>query len=430
VSLDIVKKIILNTNNSKPNDRIIIKQGCIGTITLAVTINDKGGVLEIPIGSTAKVKMLKPDKKQVLNDCTISANTVNVLVTEQMQAASGDGYCEVLLFNGTKTLASATFPITIEASVHDDSQLESLPEYQSLINALIKIGDAIPKAEQAYTVAMQAQAIVDDIQDDFAQMQTDNANAVSSANTAASNANSKASLANTAATNANNKASLADTAASNANAATANANSAATAANTATNNAQIAADTANNTNQQLIVAEADRAAYYNAYKVCEPYDNIKNYIPGNKVTYQGSTYQNILACTGVLPNNTTNWIMIAAKGLDGEGSGDMTTSVYDPTGKSQDIFAYADTHDTKNNTTTFFEADADVDIVSGEKHSTIFGKILKSIKTLRTALSGKIDIVSIIQNTTTNNSAKVPSSAVTYGLQNQITTLNDNLAHL
>ena len=83
--MNITKKIILNTNNDKPNSRIIIKQGCIDTITLIVTINDKGGVLELPTGTTAKVRMLKPDKKQVLNDCTVSGNNVHVEITQQMQ---------------------------------------------------------------------------------------------------------------------------------------------------------------------------------------------------------------------------------------------------------------------------------------------------------------------------------------------------------
>ena len=151
MSLDITKKIILNTNNTRPNDRIIIKKGCVGTVTLIVTINDKGGVLELPVGTTAKVRMLKPDKNQVLNDCTVSGNSVYVIITEQMQASVGEGQCEVILINGTKTLTTATFPITIEGNVHNDSQLESLPEYTSLINAIVGVGTKIDKASIAQT---------------------------------------------------------------------------------------------------------------------------------------------------------------------------------------------------------------------------------------------------------------------------------------
>lgn len=44
---------------------------------------------------------------------------------------------------------------------------------------------------------------------------------------------------------------------------------------------------------------------------------------------------------------------------------------------------------TNSQTPTFVESAADEDIVSGENLSTIFGKILKSIKTIRTGLAGK-----------------------------------------
>jgi len=60
-----------------------------------------------------------------------------------------------------------------------------------------------------------------------------------------------------------------------------------------------------------------------AFKLIEAYDPLKFYIPLNKVTYQGSTYQNILASAGVLPTNATNWILIA---LAGSGT-NVTSSV-------------------------------------------------------------------------------------------------------
>ncbi len=164
MDLEIKKKIILNTNNFRSNDRVIIKKGSIRTIILEVTINDKGGVLELPLGTTAKVRMRKPDGKQVLNNCTINGNTVNVEVTEQMQITPGDGECEVILLYGQGTLTSATFPITIERNVHDDSQLESLHEYQSILNSLAKIDVAIPRVEQAVEVVEEVQGLIDTVQ--------------------------------------------------------------------------------------------------------------------------------------------------------------------------------------------------------------------------------------------------------------------------
>ena len=88
--------------------------------------------------------------------------------------------------------------------------------------------------------------------------------------------------------------------------------------------------------------EQKRVAAENARNVWENYDNEKPYVPGNKVAYNGSSYLNIAPCSGVLPSDTEHWLLIAAKGVDGEGAGDMLQSVYDPQKKAQDIFGYVD----------------------------------------------------------------------------------------
>ena len=75
--------------------------------------------------------------------------------------------------------------------------------------------------------------------------------------------------------------------------------------------------------------ESTRQTTINELKVWEVYNNSKTYKPLNKVTYQGSSYICILQSTGNLPTNSTHWLMIAQKGLDGQGSGDMLKSVYD-----------------------------------------------------------------------------------------------------
>ena len=50
------------------------------------------------------------------------------------------------------------------------------------------------------------------------------------------------------------------------------------------------------------------------YTKSEVYDNTHSYVPLNKVTYQGSSYQNIVACTGVLPTDASKWLLIALAG--------------------------------------------------------------------------------------------------------------------
>lgn len=82
------------------------------------------------------------------------------------------------------------------------------------------------------------------------------------------------------------------------------------------------------------------------FKVWETYSASKSYVPLNKVTYNGSSYICISAVEGVAPPNETYWQLIAAKGTDGEGAGDMLQSDYDADGAVKDaggIKAYADT---------------------------------------------------------------------------------------
>lgn len=79
-----------------------------------------------------------------------------------------------------------------------------------------------------------------------------------------------------------------------------------------------------------------------AHLVWEPYDAEKEYVPGNKVVYNGSSYLCTAACADVLPTDTAYWRPIAARGADGDGAGDMRGAVYDPRKVEADVFAYVD----------------------------------------------------------------------------------------
>lgn len=89
-------------------------------------------------------------------------------------------------------------------------------------------------------------------------------------------------------------------------------------------------------------AEAERVSAEDARSVWGDYDANMEYVPGNKAAFNGSSYLNIVSCKGIAPTDTAYWRLIAAKGVDGEGAGDMLAAVYDPQGKAQDVFAYAD----------------------------------------------------------------------------------------
>ena len=89
-------------------------------------------------------------------------------------------------------------------------------------------------------------------------------------------------------------------------------------------------------------AETARQTAEKARNVWETYSASKAYVPGNKVSFNGSSYVCTAAATGHAPTDTAYWLLIAKKGADGKGAGDMLASVYDPKGKAQDVFQYAD----------------------------------------------------------------------------------------
>lgn len=97
-------------------------------------------------------------------------------------------------------------------------------------------------------------------------------------------------------------------------------------------------------------AETARQTAENARNVWEEYSADKAYVPGNKVSSNGSSYVCTKPTTGHAPTDTAYWLLIAKKGEDGNGAGDMLASVYDPKGVAQDVFAYTDrkieTHNT------------------------------------------------------------------------------------
>ncbi len=75
--------------------------------------------------------------------------------------------------------------------------------------------------------------------------------------------------------------------------------------------------------EQVQEAELLRQAEYEAASLFEEYSSIKSYVPKNKVTFLGSTYLCIKSCSSIAPPEPNYWLLIASKGLDGTGTGDM-----------------------------------------------------------------------------------------------------------
>lgn len=90
-----------------------------------------------------------------------------------------------------------------------------------------------------------------------------------------------------------------------------------------------AADTEADLTRAVNVLEAQVETREAALSFWEDYDPERVYVPGNKVAFEGSSYVNTAACTGVPPTGAlpeevaagaAHWLLIAQKGRDGEGS--------------------------------------------------------------------------------------------------------------
>ena len=252
MALQNVQRIQIELDGSAPFEYVVAKAGEKESRIVEVTLLENKKEFTIPAGTTAKIKYYKPDGKFVLNNATISGNVITVTYTEQMLAVSGTGRGEIVLYNGTAVLRSATYYTKITPTVYKENGLISDNEFLDMAESIIAMNKQTDKAINATKSAEQA---------------------ATDANTAAAAANSAANAANEAATAANNAAKAGNAAAEAGNSAAKAANDAAAAANeakantvTATQNAQTATSEANT---KAAAANNAAAAANKAAAACE-----------------------------------------------------------------------------------------------------------------------------------------------------------------
>ena len=89
-------------------------------------------------------------------------------------------------------------------------------------------------------------------------------------------------------------------------------------------NDRVTAETARvNAENKRDSAEKSRVAAENARNFWQTYDASKAYVPGNKVSFDGSSYVCTAATVGHEPTDTAYWLLIAQKGEDGAGADDL-----------------------------------------------------------------------------------------------------------
>lgn len=89
-------------------------------------------------------------------------------------------------------------------------------------------------------------------------------------------------------------------------------------------NDRVTAETARvNAENKRDSAEKSRVSAENARNVWQTYDAAKTYVPGNKVSFGGSSYVCTAETVGHEPTDAAYWLLIAQKGMDGAGADDL-----------------------------------------------------------------------------------------------------------
>lgn len=385
----ITQEITLNIAKQTEYSLFKIPQGdAIDRVFYIKLINGTDDYI-VPETAITVFKMNRLNGGVIYNGCPRTSDGKLILtITENISSVDGRFPCTFTMTDSATggTLSTFMTSIIIEEDANVDKIVTQQGEYTALTDALLQVGDIVSHVE-ACKVATE--------------------NAI----TATANANAATSVLTSLETNVSSaeatRVSSENTRVSSENTRIANESARVTAENTRISNesTRVSSETTRVSN------EITRQTFYDAYKVFADWDFATAWKIGNHVYYNRSTYQALTDNTNHIPpeNGDTTWKLVAKHGDDGTG-GNMMTSVYDTQGKATDIFQYVgdktqlqttsktdvvgavnelDTEkldksgDSKDNSVTFTEASTDTDIISGEKHSVLFGKISKSIKTLR-----------------------------------------------
>lgn len=210
MALQNVQRIQIELDGSAPFEYVVAKAGEKESRIVEVTLLENKKEFTIPAGTTAKIKYYKPDGKFVLNNATINGNVITVTYTEQMLAVSGTGRGEIVLYNGTAVLRSATYYTKITPTVYKENGLISDNEFLDMAESIIAMNKQIDKAinatksaEQAATDANAAAAAGNSAAAAANEAKANTVTATQNAQTATSEANTKAAAANNAAAAAN-----------------------------------------------------------------------------------------------------------------------------------------------------------------------------------------------------------------------------------
>ena len=250
--------------------RLYVSQYDAGSRTLTFEIYNGDQRFTLTSGTTAKIQGTKPDRHGFSYDADVdtSNNVITADITQQMTAAHGEAYCELVLFKSGQRIGTLNFVMMIQqAGLNDetDTSDSDLPDIIAEATEQMLTAEAYAKGTRNGTAVTSGQTGYHDNSKYYKEQ----------AATQASNASTSATSANTNALKAegyavgkqngttqtsgtyyhNNAQYYKEQAASSATTASTKAGEASTSANTASQKASAASTSAQTASDKALVAE-------------------------------------------------------------------------------------------------------------------------------------------------------------------------------
>ena len=158
--LKVYTDITLDVSGGERLFMVSAKQGDKKARYIRITLTNGGNKIEIPEDYLAIANIKKPDQHYCWNHCEIEDGKAVVELTSQALAVPGTGHCDLEIRNtdNTVVLSSQAFELEIEASMRNESAIESsneFSEFEKRVNEVNAVSNEIKKAEESRKKAEQ-----------------------------------------------------------------------------------------------------------------------------------------------------------------------------------------------------------------------------------------------------------------------------------
>lgn len=174
--------------------RLYVSQYDAGSRTLTFEIYNGDQRFTLTSGTTAKIQGTKPDRHGFSYDADVdtSNNVITADITQQMTAAHGEAYCELVLFKSGQRIGTLNFVMMIQqAGLNDetDTSDSDLPDIIAEATEQMLTAEAYAKGTRNGTAVTSGQT---GYHDNSKYYKEQAATQASNANTSATNANTNA----------------------------------------------------------------------------------------------------------------------------------------------------------------------------------------------------------------------------------------------